>query len=540
MRCPVTIMLILAASACSGDDPSCGELEEDRENGRCVCPEGTTPTEDGWSCVLPDGGSIRNPSAPDAALHDGGVSEGDACVGCRCIGTESRPCQVASGIGVCAMGRQQCEEGQWLECVGEFTPQPESCNGLDDDCNGTPDDGSAARACPVADHVLSAGCSGGQCFTERCADGFLDCDRDFTTGCEEALGTRSTCLACGDSCGWACGPVGCNDATVVEAGQGFTVAIRADRTLAAWGANGAGQLGDETRAERVSPVSLTIADVARLAVGGEHACASIGGDVRCWGDGSFGQLGSGSAEDSLVPLRAFGDTRSISAGQGHTCAVDRSNSAWCWGAITYGGQSLQRMPTTVGVGGVVQVTSGADHACARTTSGSVRCWGTNSQGVLGSGYAYAGSGPTTVTGLDDATHVSAGGYHNCAVRSEGTVVCWGLGAGVQSESLVSIEGLDQVETLDCGGYNACAIRSDRTLWCWGSNSNGEVGDGTTERRVRPLQVLEGVVDVSVGQFHVCAVLADGGVRCWGNNDAGELGTGTRDPSLVPAGVRPPS
>ena len=63
--------------ACSTPRDLCGELVEDRATGSCQCPEGTMRTDDPWTCLLPDGGLIRDPSAPDAArdasIGDGGV-----------------------------------------------------------------------------------------------------------------------------------------------------------------------------------------------------------------------------------------------------------------------------------------------------------------------------------------------------------------------------------------------------------------------------------------------------------------------------------
>ena len=52
----------------------------------------------------------------------------------------------------------------------------------------------------------------------------------------------------------------------------------------------------------------------------------------------------------------------------------------------------------------------------------------------------------------------------------------------------------------CGSsQHTCAILSDATVWCWGSNSQGQLGDGTTgTTRVSPVQVLFGVGD-GVGQ-----------------------------------------
>jgi hypothetical protein len=44
-------------------------------------------------------------------------------------------------VGVCVAGISTCTGGQWGPCVGEVLPTPEVCNGLDDDCNGSVDDG---------------------------------------------------------------------------------------------------------------------------------------------------------------------------------------------------------------------------------------------------------------------------------------------------------------------------------------------------------------------------------------------------------------
>jgi hypothetical protein len=68
--------------------------------------------------------------------------------GCTCGGFDSQFCYGGSAetrdVGICRSGEQQCVGGSWsIECAGQILPQAgESCgNGLDDDCNGEPDDG---------------------------------------------------------------------------------------------------------------------------------------------------------------------------------------------------------------------------------------------------------------------------------------------------------------------------------------------------------------------------------------------------------------
>jgi alpha-tubulin suppressor-like RCC1 family protein len=89
------------------------------------------------------------------------------------------------------------------------------------------------------------------------------------------------------------------------------------------------------------------------------------------------------------------------------------------------------------------------------------------------------------------------------------------------------------------GYESeCAVRADHTLWCWGNNSEGELGDGTTNAEALPEQVGTATnwSSVSVGYLNACATTLDGQLWCWGFNNHGQLGTGDTVRSLVPVQV----
>ena len=94
-----------------------------------------------------------------------------------------------------------------------------------------------------------------------------------------------------------------SDAIALDAGGASTCVVRADGTAACWGANGDGQLGDGTFADRPAPVVVTgLADVAQIAMGGGHACAvRADGTAACWGDDRFGELGDGRPRHVAVP-----------------------------------------------------------------------------------------------------------------------------------------------------------------------------------------------------------------------------------------------
>ena len=71
------------------------------------------------------------------------------------------------------------------------------------------------------------------------------------------------------------------------------------------------------------------------------------------------------------------------------------------------------------------VSAGDSHTCAVLSDGSVTCWGANWFGQLGNGSTDGSSVPVTVSDVSGAVSVSAGDSHTCAVLSDGSVACWG-------------------------------------------------------------------------------------------------------------------
>jgi hypothetical protein len=94
--------------------------------------------------------------------------DGTTDEGCTCIDGRTQPC--GSSVGVCTRGTQTCAAGVWGACTGGVLPSAETCNGLDDDCNGSSDDALTPPAC-----ALSAGVCTGSVQTCGGASGWIAC-----------------------------------------------------------------------------------------------------------------------------------------------------------------------------------------------------------------------------------------------------------------------------------------------------------------------------------------------------------------------------
>ena len=297
--------------------------------------------------------------------------------------------------------------------------------------------------------------------------------------------------------------------------------------------------------------------VSQIAEGHATGCEVLATSrVRCWGSGSYGQLGDGTTHSSLTPVRVrrlTGATQ-VATGYGHSCALLRSGSVRCWG-WNYAGQlgdgSLADSSLPVVVRGVSHATAisvGFAHSCARVANGTVRCWGWNTYGQLGDGTTDARSVAHPVRGLRDVVSIATGYADTCALLESGRVACWGinqsgqLGNGTQASSTrpMPVQDLSHVHAIALGFGSGCAVLETGRVSCWGRDNYGQLGDGATKMRLRPVGVrgLGHATQVAIGYGHACALLRNHTVRCWGWNGHGQLGTSTTTRHLVPVPARP--
>jgi len=427
----------------------------------------------------------------------------------------------------------------------------------------------------------------------------------------------------------------------ISVGDRFCLALCSDGTVVSWGDNTYGQLGANVTLKSNVPLSvgggfLDGKTVVAVSAGYTHSLALCSdGSIAAWGDNGFGQLGNGSTTNSTAPTAVFdGGVLSgktvigVAAGDGFSLALCSDGTVASWG-YNFNGQlgvntSTYKNPVPVAVDRagilanktVVEVSAGSSHVLARCSDGTVAAWGYNNDGQLGNnsdiinskipvavdvsgvlsgkfvtgvcagkwhslvlcsdgsaaGWGNNFNGQLGNNGTTDLSvpaavvvsgalsgksiiSLSAGSSHSIAVCSDGSALAWGEGGLLVNDSLigrssvpVAVESAGflagkTVTQISAGYAHDLALCSDGTVAAWGYNTDGQLGDNSTDNRSIPVPVTfagaiagKTVVAVAAGGYHSLALCSDGTVFAWGNNYAGQLGDNSTTDSSVPVEV----
>jgi alpha-tubulin suppressor-like RCC1 family protein len=200
--------------------------------------------------------------------------------------------------------------------------------------------------------------------------------------------------------------LGISDVVQIDAGKEFTVALKADGTVWAWGTNTSGQLGNGSTAMG-QPFPLQVGanlagfnNIIAVSAGASHAMAlKLDGTVWVWGRNSEGQLGNGTTGGNwLLPQQSplISGIAQISAGSAHNIAFRNDGKFWAWGSnasgqfgngtIETGGCRCVSIPQQNSVfTNLVEIEALGSGTFARLSDGSVRAWGANLAGEVGNG-----------------------------------------------------------------------------------------------------------------------------------------------------------
>jgi len=265
--------------------------------------------------------------------------------------------------------------------------------------------------------------------------------------------------------------------------------------------------------------------IMEAGAGDGHTCVLLeDGEVVCWGYGLHGELGYGTVGEGYdesnpaasAAVELGGSAVQISTGMDHTCAVIENGDVLCWGDNQWGQLGYgnienvgdDEVPADVVPvdldGPAVQVSCGDYHTCALLDSGEVMCWGLGDFGMLGYGDTNSigdDETPASIGPVDVGTpveQITLGSHHTCALVEGGNVKCWGQGVGGQL------------------GY--------------GNPEN--IGDDEVPTDVGFVDIGAQVMAIDSGQGHTCVLTTTGTVRCWGIDDSGQLGYGDLGPGVV--------
>jgi Fibronectin type III domain/Regulator of chromosome condensation (RCC1) repeat len=155
-----------------------------------------------------------------------------------------------------------------------------------------------------------------------------------------------------------------------------------------------------------------------ITAGSVSTCAlGSAGAAYCWGDGASGRLGNGStsSQDAPVAVTTSGvlsgvTLTQITAGTAYGCVLGSTGAAYCWGLASsgqLGDNSTSQTSTAVAVytSGVLsgvalaQINAGATHTCALDTTGAAYCWGDNTGGDLGNNSTTQSNVAVVVSGI---------------------------------------------------------------------------------------------------------------------------------------------
>ncbi len=334
-------------------------------------------------------------------------------------------------------------------------------------------------------------------------------------------------------------------------GQDHSCAVLSDGTVACWGDDDNGQLGDGAAGTDSGNATLVagLASIVDVEAGEDTNCARDGlGQLFCWGDNVDGQLGIGTTLDSAAPQPVVlpSAVQDFTLGDQFVCALLDTDEVYCWGEgsdFQVGSGDFMPVLSPFLVPGtpamdLVDIESGSRGSCVTSAAGDRWCWGYSGNGNLGIAplqqlepVPMSFSGPLQEVVLDTPEVEGV----VCGVLLDGSVECTGDGTLVSNSTtgvhgyfepithhvvvLTQLPAVSDVQDMDMGIGFAC-VATSTNVQCWGDNSQRQLGQGgvsiTDIYSPVPVMGLGAVDELETGDQFAC-VRVGGTVQCWGNN-----------------------
>ena len=339
----------------------------------------------------------------------------------------------------------------------------------------------------------------------------------------------------------------------VEAGDGFTVELKADGTVWSHGQNQYGQLGvgdtnSYNEPQKVKIIKNTIKnedgsktdieDTIKDISVGNYQVLALGqtGKVYAWGYGENGQLGIGSGYNHESPVvvtdiykKQLQDIVKVEAGENVSFAITSKGKVYAWGNGYSSRAQLLDLPENAVditskyvltgdgkvydistkeqlsiVGKIVDLDEGTNHTVMLTNDGRAYAIGDNTYGQLSNG-------------------------NN--VPSETSPVA------VRKDSENIFTGIKEIKA---GDKTTVIVTTDGKVYACGMNDNNELGIENKEildvNTPQENKNIENVISANIGVNHVVAIKENGEVYAFGYGKNGELGNRNDNNSITPVMV----
>ncbi|USN97075.1 MAG: hypothetical protein H6797_02695 [Candidatus Nomurabacteria bacterium] len=225
-----------------------------------------------------------------------------------------------------------------------------------------------------------------------------------------------------------------------------------------------------------SSAAAANSDVLQVSTGQTTACAVVDFKAYCWGDNTYGQLGTGRAYSSNMqtkPVAVAVNKNAVSVGSS-VCSFNLLGAC----LASQGTSSIPASPLA-GLE-VDKVSVGKTHVCA-LAEGKVFCWGDNSHGQLG-------NRSNTSSSIPVAVDTSATDYTPPVVKK--TCGVWPFQYSCDeirpTQPRSNLSGKIVVD-IAAGDYFTCALTNDGKVSCWGYGADGRLGlNGDTTTPTAPV------------------------------------------------------
>lgn len=346
-------------------------------------------------------------------------------------------------------------------------------------------------------------------------------------------------------------------APLMVAGQGLqggfyhSSILCSDSAVYTVGYNISGQLGNGNNTGTSAFTNVGLSGIIRIAVGNDFTLAlKANGTIWAWGSNKFGQLGIGNTNDQNTPYQISGlnNVISIAAGEHAAYAILSNGEVYAWGRnncgqVGNGTTTNVYVPVKVtGLSGIKTISAGQSFAVALSYTGDVFAWGNNQYGQLGLSDYQDKKVPTLLTALSQVENIASGRYFTAALKA-GDVYMWGdnsfgnlgLGDKLKRNTPEQITALSGITQIAIGHSHALAMDANGKCYVWGQNYYGQLGNNSTTDVLTPVQVnfQNPLTTLGAGKSHSFAFDDQGAAYAWGYNSQGQLGFAASGSVLVP-------